>query len=228
MAEHLVIGHGSGSFGHMAAAASGMSGTTLTDEPRGIAATQASAAALHSRVMGALLEAGLPAFSFPPSATTVAREAGIARYEAEPIAIALDLGLVPVVYGDVILAPRGARIASTETVFEELVETLPALGCCVGRILWAGDTEGVYDDERETISEIDPETCSTRVVPTDAIVGSDAVDVTGGMAHRVSVAVGLARAGVASWIGDGSRPGRIEKALRGQDRVPGTCIRGQR
>jgi len=219
MDGRLVIGHGSGSFGHTVAAAHGLSRGTLSSEPTGIAATQAAAAALHRRVVDALLGVGLPAFSFPPSGTTVAHESGITRYEAEPIALALDLGLVPVVYGDVVLAPGGATIASTEAVFEGLVQALPAFGCRVERILWAGDTEGVYDAEQAMISEIDP-----NAISPDTIGGSDAVDVTGGMAHRVSIAVELARSGVTSWIGDGSCPGRIEEALCKRGRAPGTRV----
>jgi len=219
MDERLLVGHGSGSFGHTVAAAHGLSRGAVSNEPAGIAATQAAAAALHRRVIDALLAVGLPVFSFPPSGAAVVEKTGITRYEAEPIALALDLGLVPVVCGDVVLGRGGAAIASTEMVFEGLVQALPSFGWHVERILWAGDTEGVYDAERAMISEIDPDDACP-----EAIGPSDVVDVTGGMAHRVSVAVELARSGVDSWIGDGGCPGRIEEALRERGRAPGTRV----
>jgi len=225
MDARLLIGHGSGSFGHTVAAANGLSRRAFSSDPAGIAATQAAAAALHRRVVDALLAVGLPVFSFPPSAAAVADEAGIERYEAGPVALALGGGLIPVVYGDVVLAPEGAVIASTEMVFEGLVQALPSFGWCVERILWAGDTEGVYDSERAMIPEIDPDSFSAEAFSSGAIGGSNAVDVTGGMAHRVSVAVELARSGVGSWIGDGGCPGRIEEALRERGRAPGTRVR---
>ena len=63
----LLIGHGSGSFGHAAAAEFGiLDGVETEEQWRGVREVWAAANRLHRIVMDTLLETGLPVFSFPP------------------------------------------------------------------------------------------------------------------------------------------------------------------
>ncbi len=216
--ERIVLGHGSGSFGHVAAAAAGLGKSPL--DPRnlsGASRTQERAAALHSLVAEALRAAGIAPFSLAPGSFLVA-EGGVAvdRF-LPPLAQALRLGLLPVVYGDVVLDRTwGASIASTEAVLAEIATGLPALGIEISRALWLGETEGVYGPAGETI----PRLASLE----DAAIGSTrGTDVTGGMRLRLETCLALARRGVPSTILDGRAPGRLAAAIRGED-VPGTRI----
>lgn len=220
IAGHLVLGHGSGSFGHVVAERHGLTGgATSPDQLPGVAATQRGAARLHHRLLAALDRAGLAPFSVAPSSSAVADGGRIASFAVEPVARALKLGLLPVLYGDVVLdRSRGASICSTETVFEALAEHLPPHGYSVERILWLGETRGVYDGSGATIPEITPAT------PRPSTAGAAAGhDVTGGMAHRVERALALAARGIPSQIADGRQPGLLSQALAGQA-VDGTRI----
>jgi len=212
----LLLGHGSGSFGHVAARRHGFAGDSPADRParlRGVAAVQAKAAELHRIVLAALVEAGVPAFSAAPSSFLVARAGRPVDVAAAPVAQALTYGLVPVVYGDVVLdRDAGAAICSTESVLAALAAALPERGFRPVRAAWLGETDGVLDADGGTLPEIRPGDAGSALA---AAGGAAGADVTGGMAHRVETALLLARRGVESWIADGRRPGQIARALGG-------------
>ncbi len=218
-----IVGHGSGSFGHVEAHRSSIhEGLTSPDQRVGLAATADEAARLHRQVVGALREAGETPFSLAPSSFLLASEGHVAELYSEPLRLALAAGLLPVVYGDVVMdRAQGCAICSTEDLFVALAE---ALGYAhdVARIYWLGETDGVYDADGETIREISAGDDATELLAD--IEGASGVDVTGGMRHRLSTTLELASDGVSSWIGNGLEPGLLGRAVRGEA-VPGTWIR---
>lgn len=208
----LLVGHGSGSFGHPPASRYGLS-DGLQDESQlaGISLTQARAAELHRIVAAALRETGVPAFTLSPSSVALAEDGAVVEFAAGPLAHALERGLVPLVYGDVVLdRTRGVSVCSTELVLERACVELAERGWTARRAVWAGNTEGVYDGEGRVIPVI-----AAGDAPPESAAGSAATDVTGGMAHRVEVALRLADRGVTSWIGDGRQAGNLRRALLG-------------
>jgi isopentenyl phosphate kinase len=215
----LVLGHGSGSFGHFAAA-----GTPLAAPPaaraadpgglrRAAARTQDAAARLHRAVVAALLGAGLEPYSLPPSGWLTTGGGEISGVHLEPLDGALRLGMLPVVYGDVATDREvGMSIVSTEGVLLAVARELAALGRRPQRAVWLGETDGVLDATGTRIGRVDGRTLESARRSTG---GSAGVDVTGGMRLRLETAWELALAGVPSWIGDGRRPGVLTAALRG-------------
>jgi isopentenyl phosphate kinase len=217
----LVVGHGSGSFGHPAAARHGVHRGDDGGGPAGVAETQARAATLHRLVVDALLEAGATPFSLAPSSFMAASAGRPVGLSIEPLMLALDRALLPVTYGDVVLDRRqGAAICSTETVFTALIRALGRRGRPVRRVLWLGETEGVWDAAGQLVGEITRANLAPVLEAAGAAAGTD---VTGGMRHRLETAAALARHGVESWILDGLVPGRLARALGG-DVVPGTRV----
>jgi isopentenyl phosphate kinase len=218
----LVLGHGSGSFGHVAAArhrlAEGLrSGGAGHDREQlaGVGETQTRAAALHRLVLDALAVAGVPAFSIAPSSALVADGGEPALFFAEPVARALAAGLLPVVYGDVVTDRRqGVAIASTERVFLALAAALPEHRWRATEALWLGDTPGVLDDAGVFGDAGRPiATLTTAEAARLSPGGSAGTDVTGGMAHRLQAAIRLAAAGIPSTIADGRTPGLLAEHL---------------
>jgi isopentenyl phosphate kinase len=217
----LVVGHGSGSFGHYAAA-----GTPLA-QPRSdlaipvrealctaVARTQDAAARLHRHVVAALLAAGVDPYSLPPSGWLSTEAGKVAAVHLEPLQGALGLGLVPVVHGDVVVDRRaGAVIASTELVFEALARGLGAAGRRPRLAIWLGETDGILDRSGRRVDRVTEENLEAVRAATG---GSAGVDVTGGMRLRLETAWGLAHAGVPSLIVDGRRPGVLVRAARGE------------
>lgn len=216
----LLLGHGSGSFGHTAASLYGTHLGAETDQDwMGFAAVWKAAHALDSIVVDALVSAGLPAVVFPPSASSLSTNGALTSIASEPIEHALKAGLLPVVYGDVVFDTTiGASIASTEEVFLRLSESIKP-----SRVLLAGRAEGVYEisgQERKLIREITP-----RIRPRLHFESPEGEDVTGGMAAKVDLCLELARnhPALEILIFSAEQPGRLRDVLAGQ--TAGTRIR---
>ena len=195
----LIVGHGSGSFGHVAAQQSGIHrGVQDPSQLVGVSTTQGQAFELHRMVVAALRQAGVPAFSIVPSSCIVADGGQPDQVWPEPLLGALKLGMVPVVFGDVVMDRQwGASICSTESLFLALAPALGSRGVFVQRVVWLGGTDGVLDKDGLAIPEI------------------ALSDVTGGIRHRLESAGALARQGITSWIGDGGRSGALRQGLEG-------------
>jgi len=210
----LIIGHGSGSFGHAAAQRYGTrAGVHTPEQWRGFAEVSVIAAQLNRLVMDALHKAGLPVIAFPPSASARCHDGRLVSLALEPIQAALAHGLIPVVMGDVAFdTVRGGTIVSTEEVFAYLVEHLP-----VARVLLAGETEGVYraPDQPEVLSIITPADWSAV---RQGIGHARGADVTGGMAAKVHAMLNLVQAHptVTVRIFGGRNAPTIARALRGE------------
>lgn len=210
----LIVGHGSGSFGHVAAKRFGIAqGIRETGQLPGVSITQQRAAALHRIVVAELAAAGALPYSVAPSSCVVSASGRPVALVDEPLVLALDIGLLPVVYGDVVTdRDWGISICSTERLFELLARRLPERGIEIRQALWLGETDGVYDDAGKTIPRIAADTFEDA---RRAIGAPSGTDVTGGMLHRVETALGLARLGIRSLILNGLRPGLLTAALAG-------------
>jgi len=221
----LVIGHGSGSFGHAAAAHAGFSGRTRAKraEPLGISRIQRRARELHRLVAEALEDAGARPFSLSPSSFMTAAGGKPKSLFADPVFAALDAGLVPLVHGDVVLdRTGGASIVSTEEVLLALGQEALRRRLAIARAVWLGETDGVRASEGTTLDRL---TAREALRAAGRVTGASGTDVTGGMALRLRAAGALARWGVPSWIVDGRDPGVLAAAVAGRHRG-GTRVEG--
>ena len=222
----LVLGHGSGSFGHVSAQRHGTrSGVRNADQWYGFAATADAAARLNRIVAAQLLQADLPAWTLQPSVALRCQDGQVVSGPAETVRLALERGLLPLIHGDVALdSVRGGTIAGTEEIFEQMALQLPPV-----RIVLAGEVNGVYtsdplqDPAAVMLREITP----TSFPSLQASLGaSHATDVTGGMAAKVEQSLRMVRAaaGLQVVICGGLVPGAIFSALTDRANPPGTLI----
>jgi len=211
----LVIGHGSGSFGHVPARKYGTRQGVHTPEGWvGFAEVWLQASALTRLVVEALHAAGIPAIVFSPSAVAVSRAGRIVSWDLGPLLAALDAGLTPVVHGDVAFDQTlGGTILSTEDVFLFLAGRLEP-----GRVLIAGIEPGVFADFPANTQLIETITPQSYERVKDSLFGARAVDVTGGMAAKVRGLVDLVSTdpSVEAMIFSGEAPGNIRRALLGE------------
>jgi isopentenyl phosphate kinase len=217
----LVLGHGSGSFGHHAA--------SLHDTRRGVDGPGAwygfsevwyQASALNRMVIESLREAGLPAVTFSPLSSITAHDGKVFIWDLYPLRSALEQGLLPVVHGDVAFDDaRGGTILSTEDIFEHLGREMHP-----NRILLAGLEKGVWRDfptRKRLIPEITPTSFSDHPPSMTDPVGAD---VTGGMHAKITQMLALVEQveGLEVLIFSGEEPGNVQKALAGEN--PGTRL----
>lgn len=216
----LLVGHGSGSFGHVAAARHGTrAGVRGSAQWAGFAAVGDAAARLDRLVVAALLAEGVPALGLPPSASAHVTDGRILNMAVAPIQSTLAAGLVPVVFGDVAFdTTRGGTIVSTEEVMDYLAAHLRPRW-----LLLAGETEGVLDEEGQLIPLI---TAATLPAFLPALGASRGTDVTGGMAAKVRAMVALVEAspGLNIRIFSGLTPDLLTRLLLNPNLAAGTRL----
>jgi isopentenyl phosphate kinase len=186
----LVIGHGSGSFGHFSARKNNTKhGVSTPVDWLGFAEVWDDARQLNELVIHALLSAGLPVVAFPPSAWIITENRQPVSFLTEPIHKAIENHLIPVVNGDVIIDRAiGGTILSTEEVFSLLAAELHP-----GQIILASREPGVWKDYprntqlAETLSLADFES------PSISAKGAAGMDVTGGMAKKIALMMDILR-----------------------------------
>lgn len=218
---HLVLGHGSGSFGHVPAAKYGTRrGVRLPEEWRGFADVSDAAARLNAIVRESFLQAGVPVLTLQPSATVRCRDGTILALETGPVRAALQAHLIPLVYGDVAFDDeRGGTIVSTEELLATLVPEFHPTW-----LLLAGQTGGVYDGQGKIIPSITP--ANFREIR-GALGGSGGTDVTGGMASKVRTMLDLVQdhQELSIRIFSGLQPGCLRDVLLYPEDETGTIIR---
>lgn len=218
----ILLGHGSGSFGHYAAKKFGYAepGNWLA-----YAETGAAAARLNRIVNDHFLAESVPVITTQPSASAQCRDGALIELAIVPIRAALLHNLLPLVYGDVSFDEvRGKSIISTEKQFAYLAARLHPT-----RIILAGMVDGVFtadplqDPGAQLIRDITP---ATFPQIESQLRGSHGYDVTGGMIDKVKSMVALVeqmptiRVVIVSAI----REDRIKRALTEEDFSEGTFI----
>ncbi len=223
----LILGHGSGSFGHTAAKRYGArEGITADAESqreywRGFAEVRYQAAELVRYVIQALLQVGIPALPISPSAAMVSANRKVTAHNVLVVRKALQAGTLPVVHGDVAFDEvLGGTILSTEDVFAFLAEEIPP-----NRILLAGIEAGVWEDfpaRRKLIKEMRRAEYERLGA---AIGGSASVDVTGGMKAKVEEMFALIEKNprLTVQIFSAQEEGALSRALSGENL--GTLLR---
>ena len=222
----LLFGHGSGSFGHVAAAKYGTrhgigkrDDLTIAQQWHGFAEVSSAASRISKIVTDALLAAGIPAVSLQPAASAICEDGQIVEMALNPIKEALEVGLVPVIHGDVAFdRVKGGTIISTEEIMTFLAQSLKPTW-----LLLAGETTGVLDLDQEVIPQITPTNLADVVA---ALGGSHGTDVTGGMATKVHGMLALAEQfeGLSIRIFSGLPSGNLEKLLLAPQKPIGTHL----
>ncbi|WP_232702279.1 isopentenyl phosphate kinase [Halobacterium wangiae] len=172
----LVVVHGGGSFGHPHAAEHGVSTSEGTTDSAAVRDIAAAMERLNDAVVGALAGAGVPAVPVHPFSTGHRTADGDLALPTDHVAAMLEEGFVPVLHGDVLThTGEGATIVSGD----ELV-THVAVGLGAKRLGLCSTVPGVLDEDGEVVGEI-----GSYDDVAAALGGSDATDVTGGMAAKV-------------------------------------------
>ena len=241
----LILGHGSGSFGHTAAKKYGTrdglpaqgvvpaaedGGRSNEKEDgggskrywHGFAEVKYQAAELTRHVIEALLKADVPAISIHPSSAMISDNRKVTHHNIVAIRKALDVHLLPVVHGDVAFDESlGGTILSTEDVFAFLAEQFSPT-----RILLAGIEAGVWEDFPARTMLVKQIQLSDYEKMRAGIGGSASTDVTGGMKAKVEEMLELIKKnkGLTVQIFSAEENGYLTRALNGEN--VGTLLKG--
>jgi|YelNatPaOPRAMG01_1025707.scaffolds.fasta_scaffold01899_15 isopentenyl phosphate kinase len=219
----LVVGHGSGSFGHFPGKRYGVrDGVKGPEGWKGFAETASAAARLNRLVTETMLSTGIKAFPMQPSASLLCRDGEIVRWEWQQVRRALERGLIPIIYGDVAFDEvRGSTIVSTDELFFFLAQKLrPSTILLVGKVAGVFTADPLLDPEAKLIPEVTPSDWGKIL---GALRGSYGVDVTGGMEEKVKLMLKLVEMvpGLKVVIMSGEEEGALRNALLGS--LPERC-----
>jgi isopentenyl phosphate kinase len=231
----LILGHGSGSFGHTAAKKYGTKDgiPPLVPPPfspkmggerggywQGFAEVWYQASTLNRYVIQALHDAGLPAVTFSPLASVWSENDKVATWDLSHIRTALENGLLPVVHGDVLFdRAKGGTILSTEDLFAYLACELRAQ-----RVLLAGLEAAVWADFPARRHRVERVTRESFEEVSRGVGKAAGADVTGGMEAKVRQMLDLVEQvpGLSAQIFSGEPHKNVQRALEGE--ILGTLI----
>ena len=182
--DKVIIVHGVGSFGHPPVKEYGLyRGYTGKENLLNLAKTQSIVFELRMELVRALQEEGLNAMIFLPSSQIIADGMRIEEFFTEPIERFLDMGMVPVLGGDIVADRKmGFSVCSGDTLAVYLAEKLGAR-----RLIFASDVDGIYteDPKRNPEARHIPVIDLNNLESLAEITGSRFTDVTKGMAGKI-------------------------------------------
>lgn len=219
----LIVVHGGGSFGHHIAKLYNLTeGYIDPSQVIGFSEAHHAMTKLNSLVMEALLNNNINAVVIQPSSCVITKTGRIQSMEKKPLKRMIDMGLVPVLYGDTVLdSEKGFAILSGDQIVSSL-----ALNFGASRIIIGGDVDGLYTKDPKTsksaklIKRVTLEELKTQK---HDIEGSKATDVTGGMLGKVRELIPAIEQNIQALLVNATKPLRVYKALKGEE-VIGTII----
>lgn len=218
----LVLGHGSGSFGHSVGKKFGTrDGVNNETGWKGFYEVYCAARELNQLVYETGQSLDLPLLPIPLCTNASVAQRKVITWNLTPLKKALQHGFVPLVYGDVAFdSILGGTILSTEEIFDHLLNELHP-----DRILLAGIEPGIWRDFPANTSIIDDIRLTGWNNHQINLQGSDATDVTGGMKSKVESVLKIIEQHPTCeiLIFSGLEAGSIMKVLSGE--LIGTRIR---
>ena len=218
----LIIGNGAGSFAHFSAHKYRTTEGFVDENSKiGMGWVRHDAVKLNQIVFEQLLLANVPVFSFSPSSLMSVQNGKTKRVFMDSMTDAIDKGMVPLVYGDVVVdSGKGCDVYSTEKVFDELAKYFADK--YEVRVIHISSEDGVYKKGQASVfNEINR--VNFEEVK-EHLGGSHGVDVSGGMLHKVEECLEMTKMGIVSQIVSGMVNNRVRDSILGK-KVRGTTIK---
>lgn len=218
----MIIGNGAGSFAHFSAHKYRTTEGFVGENSRiGMGWVRHDAVKLNQIVFEQLLTAKVPVFSFSPSSLMSVKDGKTQRVFMDSVVDAINKGIIPLVHGDVVVdAIKGCDVYSTEKVFDELAKYFAKDYQVI--VIHVSSEEGVYKKGQASVfTEINK---GNFEEVKEHLGGSNGVDVSGGMLHKVKECLELTKLGITSQIVSGMVPERVRDAIIGK-KVKGTIIK---
>lgn len=218
----LIIGTGTGSFGHYYAIKYLATEPIKTDlQHKGVCIIHDSVAFLNHLVITALINNNIHAFSVSPSSFISSNKSRITKYNKGIINKFLEKKFIPVLFGDMIIDSKyGAVVMSTEKLLSNLSLLFKKEYESIS-IIHAGITDGVIDNAGKTVNRINVKNYNKVK---RSIFKTQGFDVTGGMNHKLQIGMNLVKNGIKTIILNGLSSDALYKTLMGEQINTSTVI----
>ncbi|MFX1312006.1 MAG: type 2 isopentenyl-diphosphate Delta-isomerase [Promethearchaeota archaeon] len=215
--KKLILIHGGGSFGHPVAKKYNISNglnPNIQNQIFGLAKTHDVMNQLNSKIINSLLENNCPAITIQPSSIFMVSSNNIFTREFEVIETILDLGIVPVLYGDIILDPNGSfSIISGDQIILELCKKINNF--TIKKVIFAIEKDGIFIREANNM-KLATEINSNALDSLKLANFDGKIDVTGGIKRKLEIIREICDLNIPVQILNGFTNNNILKALNNQ------------
>lgn len=214
--KDVIIVHGAGSFGHIVAKENSLQdGYGDESQIPAAARVMCDTRELSAMVVEELLTAGIPAVSVPPGSCFVMENGKLVVENEEPVRRLRDLGIMPVMFGDVVTDRKtGFGIASGDQCMEILCEMFEPEG-----VVFVSDIDGLYDRDPKTSTRSHRAHMFGEVTKEDLTMvdgESSVADVTGGIRSKMEAMLRMTTPERDCILVNGSVPNRLYHLLNGE------------
>ncbi len=219
--EKIILIHGGGSFGHPLAKKYRISNgidKTIPNQIFGVAETHHAMVKFNSYLIDQFLENNYPVLSFQASSIFTKDSEVISTRSLDGIEIALDLDIMPILYGDILLDKQGSfSIISGDQIILALCQNLHNYN--ISKVVFAMESDGLYivdKDNSENCKLVTECYCNELDNLNLADLGQK-IDVTGGIKSKLNFIRTICKSKIHVQLLNGLIEGYIHKSLKNQN-----------
>ena len=218
--EKLILVHGGGSFGHpLAKKYSIMNGidSTIPNQVLGLTETHQSMNEFNSYLIKLFLENKYPVLSIQASSIFIKDSQEISASHMEVIETALDLNILPILYGDIILDKQGSfSIISGDQIILELCKNLDKY--TISKVIFTMETDGIYINDNESGDDciLTTECYSDQLENLNLASLGQKIDVTGGIKGKINFIQKICNHDIPVQLINGLKEDYIFKSLKNE------------
>jgi len=217
--KKIILIHGGGSFGHPLAKKYNISkglNVSIENQVLGLAETHKAMTKFNNIIINKFMEKNYPALSIQPSTIFLKNARSIATQSLDSIETCLNLGILPILYGDIIFDINGSfSIISGDDIILELCKHIKNYQ--VLKVIFSMESDGLYiqeiDDDKKFLSEIDIDELDDLKL---ADLGQK-IDVTGGIRGKINKIKEICKLRIPVQLINGLNEDAILKALNNQE-----------
>ncbi|MHA1669573.1 MAG: type 2 isopentenyl-diphosphate Delta-isomerase [Promethearchaeota archaeon] len=219
--KKLILVHGGGSFGHPIAKKYGISegiDSSIKDQLYGLTKTHEAMVKFNSIIIDVFLDNSYPAISIQPSSMFTKYMNKISIRNIDIFDTLLDLGILPVLYGDILLDKEGNfSIISGDKIIFELCKSLHKTR--VTKVIFALEKDGLFVQVRsndDVLIKFAPVINSNDLDSVILADLGDKIDVTGGIQGKFNIIKEISKLNIPIQLINGLKEKYLFKALTNQ------------
>ena len=217
--DKLILIHGGGSFGHPLAKKYKISkghDTSIDNQILGLAETHEAMNKLNTYIINRFLEKKSPAIPMQASTIFIKDSHRISTQSIDIIEAALNLGVIPVLYGDIILDKHGSfSIISGDRIILELCRNLKKY--IVSKVIFAIEKDGIYVKDNKENAKLILKLNHKELDHIYLAELDQKIDVTGGIKGKLKSIKEICELNIPVQIINGLNEEFIFRALKGLD-----------
>jgi isopentenyl phosphate kinase len=227
---NLIIVHGGGSFGHPLAKQYKIQqgvDASVPNQINGLIDTHQKMLELNSIIVKYLREKNLPILSVAPLDVFLFNNGELKFYGADLIETLLDLGIIPLLYGDILIhRPSNFSILSGDTIIQFLCDKIKKYQ--INQVIFTISEDGLIlkHDNKENLNLV-PKILNYSEIKENLYhsvdKGKGKIDVTGGIQGKLIEVEKIIANKIPVRLLNGLKPGELYKGLIGMDNT-GTIV----